>query len=175
MRIILTAVVICLALTGCLGSSTLPLEVGDVRTALEANLHLLAIAFEREDPLLASQIISDRFEMDNNIGIRYLDEGWPDNATGISAFRQFFAKVFEVHANIDQSFMLRDVELVGNVATARVYSEFFSSRTDRVPPEGYTASGWDWLIFELEGTSWVLIRWDEAPGPPHDMGQGEEL
>jgi hypothetical protein len=175
MRIILTAVVICLTLTGCLGSSTVPLDVGEVRAALEADLSLLATAFEREDPLLASQIISDRFEMDNNIGIRYLDEGWQENDVGISAFRLFFSKVFEVHTNIDQSFMLRDVEQVGNVATARVYSEFFSTRTDRTPPEGYTASGWDWLIFELDGTSWVLIRWDEAPGPPHDMGQGGEL
>jgi len=172
MKQILTVATICLVLTGCLSSTSIPLGIGEVRSALAANLLTLATGIEREDPLLASRIVSERFEMDNNIGIRYLDDGW--SGTGIGAFREFFSKVFEVHANIDQRFDLRDVEQVGNVATARVFSEFFSSRTDRVPPEGYTASGWDWLIFELDGASWVLIRWDEAP-LPHDMGEGEEL
>jgi len=175
MRALLTAALIaCLALTGCLGSSAAPLDVGSVRSALAAQIETLVAGIEREDPLLASRIVSDRFVMNPNIGIRYLDEGWPEKDVGISAFREFFAKVFEVHANIDQSFELDDVQLVGTVASARVYSQFFSSRTDRVPPEGYTASGWDWLIFELQGASWVLIRWDEAT-TPHDMGEGEEL
>jgi hypothetical protein len=175
MRTILTtALLACLALTGCFGSSAAPLDVGSVRSAIAAQIDRLRTGIEREDPLLASQIVSDRFVMNPNIGIRYLDDGWPDNGVGISAFRGFFADVFELHANIDQSFELRDVQLVGSVASARVYNQFFSSRTDRVPPEGYTASGWDWLIFELQGASWVLIRWDEAPAP-HDMGEGETL
>jgi hypothetical protein len=172
MRVALTTALICLALAGCIGSSSVPMDVADVRAALQANLHTLATGIEREDPILASQIVSERFVMNNNIGIRYLDDGW--TGEGIGPFRSFFEKVFEVHANIDQSFELRDVEQVGMVATARVYSELISSRTDRVPPEGYTAAGWDWFIFELQGASWVLIRWDEAP-PAHDMGEGGEL
>ncbi|GEM_PF-2119358 len=166
------AVVACLALAACGGAATAPLDISEVRAALANSLSLLATGIEREDPLLASQPVSERFVMGGNIAVRYRDEGW--SGEGIGSFRDFFASVFELHANIGQSLTLRDVELIGDVATARVHNEFVSSRVDRVPPENYTAAGWDWLVFEREAAGWLLISWDEAP-PAHDMGEAEDI
>lgn len=168
------AILVCAALTACASSATAPLDIDEVRTALEANLDILATGIEREDPLLASQPVSEKFVMGGNIAVRYRDEEW--SGEGIGSFREFFAGVFELHANIGQTLTLRDVELIGDVATARVHNEFVSSRVDRVPPENYTAAGWDWLVFEREAGGWRLISWEEAPAPePHEMGEGEDI
>ncbi|MBN2080572.1 hypothetical protein JW859_00040 [bacterium] len=173
MRKLVATIAVVILLTGCSGSPT-PTEISDVRAALEASLYKLAVAIEREDPILASQVASERFVMGDNIAVRYSDDGW--SGEGIGAFRSFFDGVFTVHANISQTFELRDVEQVGDVATARVYNELVSSRTDRTPPEGYVAAGWDWFIFERVGKNWLLINWDEASNPAeHEMGDGEDL
>jgi len=175
MKKLIATIVVVMLLAGCSGSGT-PTDISDVRAELEASLSKLALAIEREDPVLASQIASERFVMSDNIAVRYSDSGW--SGTGIGSFRTFFDGVFTVHANISQTFELRDVEQVGDVATARVYNELVSSRTDRTPPEGHIAAGWDWFIFERIGMNWLLILWEEAPAPDepeHEMGDGEDL
>jgi len=176
MKKLTATIAVILLLAGCAGSDAVPVQIGDVRDEVQASLAKLALAIEREDPILASQIASERFVMSDNIAVRYSDSGW--SGTGIGSFRTFFDGVFTVHANISQTFELRDVEQVGDVATARVYNELVSSRTDRTPPEGHIAAGWDWFIFERIGMNWLLILWEEAPAPDepeHEMGDGEDL
>jgi len=177
MRIVVT-IATCLVLAACSGARSAPLDIAQVRAALTNEISILATGINREDPLLASQPVSPRFTMDGNIAMRYHQDGW--DGEGIGKFREFFAKVFTVHANIDQRFEIRDVNLTGEVAYVRVYNDFLSSRTDVTPPENYTAAGWDWLVFELDGGQWLLIRWDEAPEPelepiPHDEGTGGDV
>lgn len=170
------ATLMCLALAACSSAATAPVDIGEVRAALANSLGIIATGIAREDPLLASQPVSDRFTMGNNVAVRYLDQGWNEQWVGIGKFREFFSGVFEIHANIEQLLTLRDVELIGDVATARVRNEFISSRVDRLPPESFTATGWDWLVFEREAGGWRLISWEEAPAPePHEMGEGEDI
>ena len=172
----IAAAFVCLALGACSSAATAPLDIDEVRTALASSIGIIATGIEREDPLLASQPVSDRFTMGNNVAVRYRDQGWNDQWVGVGRFREFFTSVFEIHANIEQTLDLRDVELIGDVATARVHNEFLSSRVDRLPPENFTAAGWDYFVFEREAGGWRLLSWDEAPEPePHEMGEGEDI
>jgi hypothetical protein len=173
----IAAIALCCILMACGSTSDVPLDITEVRVALIHQLGILATGINREDPMLASQPISERFRMDNNIAVRYHPDGWKTNDEGVGKFREFFSKAFEIHANIDQRLELRDLELTGEVAAARVWNWFVSSRTDRTPPENFTASGWDWLVFELDSGVWRLISWDEAPEPEpepviHNGGEG---
>ena len=170
----LATIALCLTLVACGNAGTAPLDLESVRAVLLAALDVLNTGVEREDPILASQPISDRFSMNNNIAVRYLDEGWTGKGAG--KFREFFDEVFEIHANIEQQLVLIEVDLQGEVATARVGVDFSSLRVDRTPPENHTASGEDYFIFEREDGSWRLIRWDEAlVMPPQDGGSDEDL
>lgn len=177
MRVILT-VGLCLVLCTCSSSPGVPLDIDAVRAALTYEIGIIATGINHEDPLLASQPVSPRFTMNENVAVRYHQGGW--DGTGIGKYREFFAKVFTVHANIDQRFTIHDLSLNGEVAWVRVYNDFLSSRTDVTPPENYTAAGWDWLVFELDNGKWLLINWDEAPDPnaepiDHDAGNGEDI
>lgn len=187
--ILMRALLACAAILGlsaCGGAKTAPVDIAEVRTALDHAIKVIATGIEREDAVLASQPVSERFVMGNNVAVRYLDGGW--SGEGIGKFRTFFDSVFEIHSNISQTFEVRDVNQVGDVAAVRVYNELVSSRVDRTPPENSTAAGWDWFIFERDSGQWLLIGWDEAPEPApepepepepepdsHDEGEGGDL
>ena len=165
-RLIIT--VLLLLLTSCGGSTTSPTEIADVRTALEFQINVLALGIEREDSILASQAISEKFRMGSNVAVRYDEGGW--SGSGIGKFREFFDDAFEIHSNIDQGLTILDIYLTGNVATARVHNEFLSSRVDWTPPDSFSAEGWDWMIFERDSGQWLLISWEEAPEPVEEEG-----
>ncbi len=168
----------CLLLAACGGSLSAPTDIIAVRAVLEQEVALLALGLSREDALLASQPVSDRFVMGNNIAVRYIDRNW--DGRGIAAFRVFFGGsdgVFAFNANIEQTLELTDVELQGDeLAAAIVLSSFSSVRVDRTPPEIVPPPIEPWrdqLVFQREGGAWRLISWDEAPLPPeHDAGEG---
>ncbi|MCH7472627.1 hypothetical protein IIA79_06715 [bacterium] len=172
-----------IALAACRGASGPPVDYDAVRAAVVSALGIINIGIEREDPILASQPLSELFTMGGNVAIRYSDEIFPEGEgaprSGIALFRGFFADAFEVHANIFHSFTLIELDLSGEVATATVEVEFNSLRVDRNPPENHVASGTDYLVFQLEGGAWRLVSWDEVPPPfeepPHDAGEGEDL
>lgn len=156
---------VCLLLAGCGSARIAPLEIGPVRLAIEQALQTINTGIVTEDEILASQQIHDIFMMDGNISLRYRDVPWGD-VRGQGEFRKFFNTVFEIHANIYHSLVLIDLELTGDIATARVEVIFNSTRSDKIPPEGFAAEGTDLFIFQREGGSWLLIAWDEAPDPP---------
>jgi len=168
-RLAITAVVF-LAI-GCSGSHTVPTDVLGVRQVLQESLNLMAFGFEQEDYFLASQPVSERFTMNNNVAVRYHPDGWGE-VQGVGKFREFLLKVFELHANIEQQFEITGVELNGELANANTNVIFNSARTDTVPPEAHTAPGEDLFIFEKENGAWKLIRWDEQPEHPEDHGEG---
>lgn len=174
MRVFIT-ICCCLILASCGKSRIAPLEIGHVRKAIAESLNVINMGIVREDEILASQPVHDLFEMDDNIAIRYRDQEWGDKP-GQTEFRKFFRVVFENHANIYHTLTLLDVELTGDVATARVDVAFSTTRVDRTPPEGYVAEGTDLFIFERVAGQWLLIKWDEAPiPPPHDEGVFEDI
>lgn len=180
MRTILITM-LCLALSACGGAATAPVDIAAVRLLLEQDIAIIALGINREDAVLTSRPVSDRFIMGGNIAVRYLDQGW--DGRGISAFRTFFGGrdgVFDTHANIEQTLVLVDVALQGGeLAEATVLSSFSSVRTDKSPPEIVPPPIEPWrdlLVFQREGGAWRLINWDEAPLPdPHDEGEGGEL
>jgi hypothetical protein len=155
-----------LGMVACGGAQTPATEIESVRDMVQLEVDILATGIEREDSSLASQPVSAEFVMGNNVAIRYHSDGW--NGSGIGKFRDFMEKVFDRHANIQQILNVREVFLSGDVAYARVYNEFSSVRTDRVPPEFYITDGWDLLIFERVDGGWQLRRWDEGEEPEAD-------
>lgn len=163
-----------LALSACSGGAGAPLDEPGVTALLRQHLQLIAEGVSREDPFLASQPVSELFVMGNNIAVRFRDAGWENS--GIGAFRSFFATVFDLHENILLELELLEVDIVGDVATAKVKVDFNSVRVDRVPPENVTSSSEDYMLFQREAGAWLLIRWDEVPPPPpHDEGSGESV
>jgi len=169
MRILL-AMLLCLALAACGGAGTAPLDETAVRALLTDELEIIAEGLNREDPVLASQPVSDLFVMGNNIAVRYLDAGW--TGQGVGSYRAFFDASLAVYDNILQKFELTDLQVTGDVAVARVQQDFSAVRIDRAPPENVTASSEEYFIFEREDGAWLLIRWDEVPPPPEDEGGG---
>jgi len=170
----LVLTICCVALTGCGSARTAPVDLDTVRAALSAALQQLDTGINREDPLLASQVIGKSFVMGSNISIRYLDAPW--EGQGPVTFQDFFQAVFTNHANIFHQLVLTDIELAGDIAIARVQVQFNSTRIDRSPPESNFADGEDLCVFQREQGSWLLIDWSEAPPlPDHDQGLLEDL
>ena len=170
-----TTLCACLLLVSCGSSRIAPLEFDPVSLAIERALQTINTGIVREDEILASQQVHSRFVMGSNISLRYRDETWGEGR-GQGDFRKFFKDVFEIHANIYHSLVLIDLELTGDLASARVEVVFNSTRSDKIPPEGFAAEGLDLFIFEREGGSWQLIAWDETPDPPaHDEGILEDI
>jgi len=176
MRILATAC-LCLLLAACGVSQTAPVDIASVRALLTQEVAIIALGINREDPVLASQPVSDRFLMGANVAGRYRDQ--PFDGRGVAAFRVFFGGtdgVFGVNANIEQTMVLTDVELQGDdLAAAVVFTNFSSVRVDKTPPEIVPPQIEPWrdlFVFQREGGAWRLINWDEAPLPPHDQGGG---
>lgn len=177
----LVTIGLCLLLASCGGSESAPTDIISVRQVLEQEVGILALGINRENAVLASQPVSDRFVMGNNIAVRYIDRNW--DGRGIAAFRNFFGGgdgVFAFNANIEQTLTLTDIELQGDeLAATIVLSSFSSVRVDRTPPEIIPPPIEPWrdqLVFQREGGAWRLISWDEAPLPPeHDEGEGGEI
>jgi len=171
MRTVLTTLACCI-LASCMGAGGVPTGIAGVRTVITHDLTLLAAAVNREDPYTAAQPVSDSFVMGANVGTRYLDAGW--TGVGAGAFRAYLTGVFSVHANVDLTLTLGDVQLDGDVATATVSVDFTSVRIDRTPPESFaTGASDDYFVFKREPGAWRLIRWDVVPPPPpHDEGGG---
>lgn len=179
MRVIATTA-FCLLLSACGVSQTAPTQIAAVRALLLQEVAIIALGINREDPILASQPVSDRFLMGPNVASRYRDQ--PFDGRGVAAYRVFFGGtdgVFAVNANIEQTLALTDVELQGiDLAAAVVFSNFSSVRVDKTPPEIVPPQIEPWrdlLVFQREGGAWRLISWDEAPLPPHDAGEGGNL
>lgn len=173
MRLITTAC-LCLLLTACGVSQTAPTQIADVRELLTHEVAIIALGINREDPILASQAVSDNFSMGGNVATRYVSQGW--SGVGVAAFRVFFNDAFTINANIEQTMELTDVELQGtDLAAAIVYTNFSSVRVDKTPPEIVPPQIEPWrdiMVFQREGGAWRLINWDWQPLPPHDEGEG---
>ena len=162
----------CLALSACSGAGGVPGGIQEVRAAVAAELRTLVTGVVREDPILASQPVAPNFTMNGNIAARFGGPGL--DGVGIGPFRSFFDQVFQIHANIDFTIEILDVELNGTVATVRALVTFNSLRADRTPPEQFTASGTDYFVFEVTRGAWLIRSWDEAP-VVHGEGEGESL
>jgi ketosteroid isomerase-like protein len=170
----LILILCCIAVSGCGSARTAPLDLEAVRSSLTAALQQLDAGINREDPLLASRIVSRLFVMDSNISIRYLDAPW--EGQGRVTFRDFFTAVSNNHANMFHQIEITDIELSGEIAIVRADVSLNSTRIDRSPPESYLAEGEDLLVFQREAGSWLLIDWAEAPPlPDHDQGLLEDL
>jgi hypothetical protein len=149
-----------LMLCSCSASSA-PLETTAVQAVLEQHLAVMANGIVREDPLLASQPVSESFTMGANVGVRYREAGW--EGSGVQAFRNYWDSVASLYQNISINFELKSLDVNGEVATAVVASRFSGVKVSATPPESFTADGYDYLIWQLEPKGWRLIKWDEAP------------
>jgi hypothetical protein len=165
-------ILLLLALTSC-GSGSAPLETGEVQQVLEHHLAVLANGIVREDPLLCSQPVSERFVMGGNIGVRYREAGW--EGAGVQSFRSYWDSVFSQFENISISFLIESLDVNGEVATAVVTSQFSGVKVGPVPPESFTADGFDYMVWQRELKGWRLISWDVAPEGAHNQGEGASL
>jgi hypothetical protein len=176
----LSTICLCLLLAACGVSQTAPTEIAAVRALLTQEVAIIALGINREDPIMASQPVSDSFTMGGNVATRYGNQGWGGTGVnGVAWFRAFFGGTggaFAVNANIEQTMQLTDVELQGtDLATAVVYTNFSSVRVDKTPPEIVPPQIEPWrdlMVFQREGGAWRLITWDWEPLPPHDEGEG---
>lgn len=171
LRTLLTAALILLA-AGC-GSSSAPVVNPNVRQVLESHLAILANGIVREDALLASQPISERFQMGNNVAVRYRNNEW--EGRGIQRFRDYWDSVFDITENISITFEIEDDDLNGEVVTTIVNVEYSGVLTNRTPPESTTATGRDYLVWQLERDGWRLISWAEAPEGAHLQGEAGDI
>jgi hypothetical protein len=149
-----------LLLVGCSASAG-PLTDAEIRSSVLAALAEIDAGIEREDPFLASNPAADLFRMNNNIALRYT--GGEFSNSGPAALRNLFSSAFDLHANILHEITLLDLTISGEVATAATEVEFNSLRVDRVPPENFTSTSRDTLVFVLERGNWKVLNWDETP------------
>jgi len=159
-------------------ASSAPLNEDEVHSQILTELEVISTGLEREDALLASQPIDDKFVMGGNVAIRYLDAGW--SGEGVGAYRNFFASAFVTLQNISQEFSIDALDVNGAVATCQITGSFSGVRVDLVPPQNVNASGTDYMTFQRKGGQWLLVRWDEVPPaeppaeePPAEGGEGE--
>ena len=157
-----------LLLTAC-GASAGPQTEAEIQAAVLAALVELDTGIEREDPFLASHPAAEQFRMSNNIAVRYTDGEFSNS--GPAALRGLFSTAFALHANILHETTLQDFVINGDVATATVEIQFNSLRVDKVPPENFTATSSDILVFILERGNWKILAWDETPTEQPPAGQ----
>jgi hypothetical protein len=165
--VVMAATLLC----SCSSSGGGPTDQQAVREAVLAVLNTLELGIERGDASLASQGISDQFVLGGNAGLRYSDLPW--SGVGIPALRAFFNASFLTRANVQQDFILVNLDVTGELAQALVDSAYNATRIDRVPPEAVTAASRDLLVFRREGVAWRLVSWDVAPA--HDEGDATSL
>jgi hypothetical protein len=149
-------------LAGC-GASSAPPGPVELRDLLNSELTRLATGLERQDALLAAEPIDDDFGMQNNVAARYSDANW--SGSGPSGFLAFLNNVFNLHANIQVSLEMSDLQQTGDLATATVHVVWNSTRTDAVPPGHYTADNVDYFFFRRRAAGWRLLHWQETPAP----------
>ena len=172
MRNLLTTCVCLLLLAAC-SSGGAPTETPEVRGVVETHLAVLANGIVLENSSLASQPVSERFIMGDNVGTRYRDNGW--DGRGVQDFRDYWDSVFKVHENISINFIIESLDVNGEVATAVVSSKYSGVKVNTTPPESFTADGFDYMIWQLEDRGWRLITWEEAPPGAHNEGEGEDI
>ncbi len=166
----LLVLLVVLLLCAC-GGGNAPVTAVEVQGVLATHLAVIANGIVREDPLLASQPISERFLMGDNVGVRYRDAGW--EGRGVQSFRDYFNAVFAVSENLSINFSILSLDVNGEVATAVVTSTCSGVKVGATPPESFTADGYDYMIWQLEARGWRLITWDVAPEGAHNQGDGE--
>jgi hypothetical protein len=137
----------------------------DADSTIAAALTVLSAGINAEDAILASQPIGDDFFLATNVSSRYTSFAWDTNQTtpAVGRFRVFFADAFTHFANPRQQFTVIDVDVNGSIATVEVEARFDAVRTDVTPAENITFSTTDYMLFELQGGNWRLVRWDELP------------
>jgi hypothetical protein len=170
MRLLLLSGLLLLPLIAGCGASGAPTDPTSLRSTIGAELRLVATGIERGDGLLAAEPIDDAFRMGDNVAVRYQDGPW-GNGSGEASFLQFLNNVFALHANIQLSLQLTDVQQSGDLATASVHVVWNSTRTDVVPPGHYTAENDDYFFFRRRPAGWLLLRWQETPLPPPPFDQ----
>lgn len=154
------AVILVLTLCSC-GASVGPLEESEVRASILGSLKQVDSGIEREDAFLASAPAGELFRMNNNIAVRYSDGNF--EGSGPDALRGVYSKAFNRHANILHTMTLTELVVSGEVATATVEVEFNSLREDKVPPENFTSTSTDILVFTLDHGKWKIRSWEEPP------------
>src|SRR5438105_4243489 len=117
--------------SACGKTTSGPTDPVAVRSLVEQELLILQNGFQRGDVVMGSSIIDSRFTMDDNVSSRYRDKAW--DGSGPQSFRSFLSDVFNLHANIAVNFYLSDVAIDGDLATATVFVDWHSQRTDTVP------------------------------------------
>ena len=167
------AVITALLILCSCGGGTAPLDASAVRGVLEHHLAVLANGIVREDPLLTSQPVSERFTMGENVGVRYRNNGW--EGRGVQDFRDYWEAVFNIYENLSINFTIESLDVNGEVATAVVSSNFSGVKVNTTPPESFTADGFDYMIWQLEDRGWRLLTWELAPEGAHNQGEGESL
>lgn len=129
------------------------------------NLEGLAAAEALVGPgVLLDRAVQLRFKTAQTVG---------ENPNPSPYFSDFFTTVFVENENIDTSFSVNSVIILGTRAFLNVGFNLSAVYAGVIPPQPYSASGADEMTFDLISGNWKLATWrektQEVPGPTEQL------
>ncbi|MEP0813047.1 MAG: hypothetical protein HRF49_00070 [bacterium] len=134
------------------------------RRAIEQTIALVERAVNTEDPVLASNQISEIMSLDGLVAFRFRRANAPAQPTANLDQKSFVSLLNDFNRdneNIDFELRVSNVVRNGDLATADLEFHLSATYAREAPPINYFVDALDRATFERDLGAWKLIGWEE--------------